>query len=262
MTVSVASMPNFRDVGGRRTRDGTALRMGVLYRSDQIPPLPDEDARVLAGLGLRYIYDLRTEAERSMLPDERVPGATHVALDVLADDRQSMPARLLRLLADPGQAESMLGEGRGTAMFVASYRSFVELPSARAAFRRLFEGLAEPDRLPAVVHCTTGKDRTGWAVAALLLLLGVPRDDVMAEYLLTNEQLLPALSPMFTAFADAGGDPAVLHPVLGVRAEYLNHALHLVREQHGSIEGYFTGALGLGEASLAALRGRFLVADG
>lgn len=260
MTVSVASMPNFRDVGGRRTRDGAALRTGVLYRSDQIPPLPDEDARVLAGLGLRYVYDLRTEAERSMLPDDRVPGATHVALDVLADDRQSMPARLLRLLADPGQAESMLGEGRGTAMFVASYRSFVELPSARAAFRRLFEGLAEPDRLPAVVHCTTGKDRTGWACASLQLLLGVPRAEVLEDYLESNRRVLGKYAPHIAAFAARGGDPSILASVLGVREEYLDAAIDAARREHGSIEGYFSGGLGLADATLDALKRRFLAA--
>ena len=261
MTVTVASMPNFRDVGGRRTREGAALRTGLLYRSDQIPELTAEDVRALAGLGLRYVYDLRTEAERALRPGDRVPGATHVPLDVLADDRQSMAARLLRLLADPGPAEELLGEGRGIAMFVASYRSFVELPSAQAAFRRLFEGIAEAERLPAMLHCTTGKDRTGWACASLQLLLGVPQAEVVEDYLESNRRILHKYAPQVAAFAAQGGDPALLEPVLGVRREYLDASIEAALGAHGSIEGYFRRGLGLDAATLDALKARFL-ADG
>lgn len=258
MTVTVASMPNFRDVGGRRTRDGATMRTGLLYRSDRIPALPAEDVQALTGLGLRYVYDLRTEAERTMLPGDRVPGATHVPLDVLADDRQSMAALLVRLLADPGPAETLLGEGRGAAMLVASYRSFIELPSAQAAFRRLFEGLAEADHLPALLHCTTGKDRTGWACASLQLLLGVPRDEVLEDYLESNRRILHKYAPHVAAFAAQGGDPAILEPVLGVRAEYLDASIETALHAHGSIDGYFRRGLGLDDGTLGALRARFL----
>jgi protein-tyrosine phosphatase len=258
MTVTVASMPNLRDVGGRRTRGGATLRTGLLYRSDQIPALPADDVRALARLGLRYVYDLRTEAERAMLPGDRVPGATYVPLDVLADDRQSMAARLVRLLVDPGSAESLLGEGRGVAMFVASYRSFVELPSAQVAFRRLFEGLAEAGRLPALLHCTTGKDRTGWACASLQLLLGVPHDEVVQDYLESNRRILQKYASHVAAFAAQGGDPALLEPVLGVREEYLDASIEAAVRAHGSIEGYFRRGLGLDDALLDALKERFL----
>ncbi|HEX6888113.1 MAG TPA: tyrosine-protein phosphatase, partial [Candidatus Nanopelagicales bacterium] len=90
--------------------------------------------------------------------------------------------------------------------------------------------------------------------AALLLLLGVPESDVLAEYLLTNEQLLPYLAPLFARFAAAGGDPEVLRPVLGVQPSYLRTALDLVHAEHGSIEGYFASALGLGDDLQRQLR--------
>jgi protein-tyrosine phosphatase len=259
--IPLESVANLRDLGGWHTARGEAVRAGLLYRSAGLGYATDGDVAALGRLGIRTVFDLRTAGERAAQPDRLPARARPVVADVLGDVEDSVPAHMFGLLEDPVRATAALADGRAEALLTRAYEQFVTLPGAHAAFAHLFRHLAE-DGAPVLVHCTTGKDRTGWAAAALLLLLGVPEQEVMAEYLLTNEQLLPALSPMFTAFADAGGDPAVLHPVLGVRAEYLNHALHLVREQHGSIEGYFTGALGLGEASLAALRGRFLVADG
>jgi protein-tyrosine phosphatase len=150
-----------------------------------------------------------------------------------------------------------LTQARVRGLFDSAYREIVGLPSARAAYRALFTDLAVAERRPALIHCTTGKDRTGWAVAALLMLLGVPDDAVVAEYLLTNDLLLPALAPMFDQFRDAGGDPAVLVPVFGVDPEYLTAGLDEMTRRFGSIEGYFSSGLGLDAPTVDHLRGAF-----
>ena len=103
-------------------------------------------------------------------------------------------------------------------------------------------------------HCATGKDRTGWATAALFLLLGVPEDSVLEEYLLTNTDLLPTLQHWLDAFRDNGGDPDLLLPILGVQPSYLEAALEEVRREYGGIEEYFTEGLGLSPATVATLR--------
>jgi len=138
-----------------------------------------------------------------------------------------------------------------------AYREMVSLPSALAAYQVFFVDLGKFEHRPALFHCTTGKDRTGWAAAAMLLLLGVTEEDVMRDYLLTNDQLLPRLQPMFEQFAAAGGDPALLQPVLGVRREYLEASLGEMRRHHGSIEGYFADGLGIDEKAQEALRSAY-----
>jgi protein-tyrosine phosphatase len=112
--------------------------------------------------------------------------------------------------------------------------------------------------MPALLHCTTGKDRTGWAVAALLLLLGVTEDDVYADYLLTNKQLLPAMRPIVDRFVAAGGDADLLAPLLGVQAEYLDIAVDEMRQRFGSIEEYFINGLNLDQATIERLRTNFI----
>lgn len=260
--IALDAVANLRDMGGWRTAAGATVLGGRLYRSAGLARATESDVAQLGRLGIRTVFDLRTDGERSAQPDRLPERATLVVADVLGDRDDSVPAHMFGLLADPVRATQALAGGRAEALLTQAYEQIVTLPSAHAAFSALYRHLARSGADPVLVHCTTGKDRTGWAAAALLLLLGVPEDDVMAEYLLTNEQLLPALSPMFTAFAEAGGDPAVLHPVLGVRAEYLRHALDLVQARHGSIEAYFAGPLGLDGGVRAALRERFLSGPG
>ncbi len=243
--IGVPTLPNLRDLGGWSIPGGR-VRRGLLYRSTALGKLSDADMPAVAALGLRTVYDMRTEAERSAEPDRLPDGAEGIVVDVLADASGAAPAQLMAMLADPTAAEAMLGDGKAVALFEHGYREIVSIPSALAGYSRFFSDLALERRRPALFHCTTGKDRTGWAAAALLLLLGVSEPDVMGEYLLTNDQLLPALQPMLDQFASVGGDPKLLLPVLGVQSEYLNAALEEMRNRYGTIEEYFNTGLGLG----------------
>ena len=257
-SIAIASVPNLRDLGGWPTRDGGYVRAGLLYRSIELDKLAGADMAAFAGLGIRSVYDLRTEAERTAQPDRLPPGTEYVVVDVLKDSVNAAPAQLFKVLADPQAAEEMLGGGKGLALFESGYREIFSLPSARAAYHRLFSDLTREEHRPALVHCTTGKDRTGWAAASLLMLLGVPDDLVMKEYLLTNAQLLPAEKPLIDRFQAQGGDPDVLRPVVGVAPQYLEAALDEMRKEFGTIGGYFTEGLQMDEGAQKALRAAFV----
>ncbi|HEY5877360.1 MAG TPA: tyrosine-protein phosphatase [Nakamurella sp.] len=257
--IVIAGLPNLRDIGGWATSDGGRVRRGMAYRSVELGRLGPDGVRSLAALGIRTVYDLRTAAERSAEPDRTPDGVTDVPLDVLADMADaSAAASLFALLADPAEAEKILGGGRAEALFVKSYRDIVSLPSALSAYRRFFLGLTDPATRPALFHCTTGKDRTGWGAAALLMLLGVSDEDVQRDYLLTNDELLPALQPIFDRFGAAGGDPELLRPVLGVREEYLATALDEVHSRWGDIDRYYDEGLGLDATVRRQLRDAFV----
>lgn len=257
--ITIASLPNLRDLGGYATADGATVRTGVLFRSVALSELSDADLASFDLLGIRTVFDLRTEQERSARPDRPIDGVSQVALDVLADSTDSAPAQLEALLGDPVHATEQLGEGQAQRLFEQGYREFVSLPSACAAYGGFFTALLEDTTMPALFHCTTGKDRTGWAAATTLMLLGVARSDVVADYLATNRDLLAAWRPLFEQFRDAGGDPAVLEPVLGVEAEYLEAALDEMDTAFGSLTGYFRDGLGLDAAAQDELRARLLM---
>lgn len=259
--IDIASIPNLRELGGYATNDGRRIRDGVLFRSTQLSKLADADRTAFAALGIRTVFDLRTEAERTAEPDPELPGTENVVVDVLAGSADAAPAQLLEVLSDPEAAMAQLGGGRAIAQFSNGYREIVSLDSALAGYGRFFTEIAKPGVRPALFHCTTGKDRTGWAAAATLLLLGVPEDVVRQDYLLSNTYLLPAFQPVFDRFASLGGDPALLRPVVGVDDAYLDAALDEMRTRFGTIEGYFADGLGIDAAGQAALRD-VLLGDG
>jgi len=255
--IPIRTLPNLRDLGGYETIDGRTVRRGRLYRSVLLGRLSDGDLAKVEGLGLKTVFDFRTAAEHEATPDRDV-GARSINLDVLADRTGVGPASLLAKMDDPAAIGAALDGDRGADMMRTAYRELIELPSANAAYRKFFTELAADGSMPALFHCTTGKDRTGWAAASTLLFLGVGEEDVYHDYLQTNVQLLPALEPMLKPFVEAGGDPETLRPVLGVDRTYLGTAIDLAVNRYGSIEGYMRDGLGLDEDVLDALRARLL----
>lgn len=244
-SLGITSVPNLRDVGGYTTVDGKTLARGIAYRSNQLNPISDTDMKKIAALGLKNDYDLRTKAEGKERPDQIPEGVNYNLLNVLADANSAGPAMLEKLMHKPTEANEKLGGGKIDTMFIEGYREFISLPSAKSAYRELFLALGDPEKTPALFHCTTGKDRTGWGAAALLTLLGVSQDVVMQDFLKSNEYILPLYRKQIDAFAAAGGDSLIPLAIFGVKAEYLNASFDEVHKNYGSIENYFSDGLGI-----------------
>ncbi len=257
-SLGIVSIPNLRDMGGYKTTDGATVARGLVYRSNQLCNISTSDMLLLAKLNLKNDFDLRTATERNAKPDELPVGVNNVWLDVMAGNPTSGPANLIGLLSDPKKANADLGDGKVENMFKAAYRQFISLPSAQKAFSELFLSLGDKNQLPALFHCTTGKDRTGWAAAALLTLLGVPMEAVKKDYLRSNEYILPMYDNLIKQFVAAGGSPSIPAATLGVKEEYLNAAFDEMQTKYGSIENYFSEGLGITVDQQTALRNLYL----
>ena len=256
--LGIASIPNLRDLGGYQTSDGMTVASVLVYRSNQLSGISPGDMEKLAALNLKNAYDLRTQEERDKRPEELPASVNYVVLDILADSPQAGPAQLEKLMADPKVANAELGGGKVEAGFEASYREFISLPSAQREFRNLFLAFGDKEKLPVLFHCTTGKDRTGWAAAAFLTLMGVPKDVVVEDYLRSNDNILPAYQKVIDGFVAAGGDAEIPKAILGVKKEYLDAAFDEMQTKYGSIENYFADGLGINAAQQQALRDLYL----
>ncbi len=257
-SLTIASIPNLRDLGGHATVDGYQIRRGVVYRSDQLSSVTEADMVAFDRLGLKNVVDLRTAEERSAQPDRLPNGAQGVVADVLADMMQAAAAQIPELMTNPAKLQETLGDGKALILFGETYANLVRLPSARQAYAQLFGLMTTRDTLPVLFHCTTGKDRTGWAAAALLTLCGVAPDVVMADYLRSNDFILPAYQPMIDQFSAEGVDEEVLISLLGVRREYLERAFAEMTTTYGDAQTYFEQGLGIGPSQQDALRAQLV----
>lgn len=232
---------NFRDLGGYLTREGRRVRWGRLYRSDDLSSLTASDLKYLSRIGVRLVCDFRTERERESKPDKLV-ASEDVALLGFPIEQEGV---------DPVEIRNKILTGGITRLGMehtmrAAYRAFVE--EHAGVWAELLRRLADPSSLPTLVHCTAGKDRTGFAAALVLLTLGVPRETVFEDYLLSNRyredtiRTLTRWAPIVSLFRTRAED---LLPLLEVRAGYLQTSLDAMEEGYGSVDGFLTQALGV-----------------
>ncbi|UKB83538.1 tyrosine-protein phosphatase [Chryseobacterium sp. MEBOG06] len=256
--LNIPSIPNLRDLGGYDTADGKKIKTGLLYRSNQLNPISTEDESKIDALHLKTVYDLRTAAERSESPDQ-IPGSVkEVWLDVLADASTVGAATLGKTLQNPVEVNKALGNGKAVELFKQIYLDLIVLPSAKKAYHDFFLSLANGKNLPALFHCTAGKDRTGWAAASLLSLLGTPKDQIYSNYLDSNTYLVPAYKKEIEDFVSAGGEENIILDVLGVKKEYLDAAFTAVQNNYGSIENYFEKGLNIDRATQEKIKKNLL----
>ena len=220
------------------------MRRHLVYRSGELQ-LDDDDTLALVGLGLTAIHDLRTAEEVAAHPDAVVPGATWRHFDVAG-----IPMDELIDLTD---------EPTANALMERVYRSFVDEPASRRAFGAFLTRLSRDDG-PQLVHCTTGKDRAGWASALLLAVAGVPEEVVLEDYLLTNECNRSSRGRYLTMVAAGLGEEMVpvYERVLVADEHDLRVGWAAADAAYGSLEGYLTVGLGLDDATLARLRARLV----
>jgi protein-tyrosine phosphatase len=248
---------NFRDLGGHTTRDGRNVRHGRLYRSGHLAHCSDADVAVLAEIGLRMVFDFRTRADIEREGPDRLPAGTEHRRLPMPDPAASDDIRkLVREGSLEGRAalERVLGDGGAERLMMRSAASLVT--ERKAPYARFLAELARPEALPALFHCSAGKDRAGWAGTIVLLALGVDEAQVVEQYLLSNrdiERIRERVRSQETAqFAD------LMRPLLEVRIEYLQASLDALRRECGSFDAYLHEGLGISEAQRAQLAANLL----
>ncbi|MGD0557311.1 MAG: tyrosine-protein phosphatase [Streptosporangiaceae bacterium] len=234
---------NVRDLGGYRTADGLVVSAWTLLRGDGLHRLTDVDVESLSGL--RTIIDFRTPGEILNLGQDRLPrGAVPVSFPIGGGDL----SEVFDLVAsgDARRQRRLLGDGRASEFMAGIYRSYVSDDRQREAFAAAISLVCEGPR-PVLAHCTSGKDRTGWMAALVLLAAGVPMGDVMADYLASNDYLRVPYQRMRTDLVKAGLllEPELLRPVMEVSPGYIYAAFHEAELRYGSFESFLRRGAGI-----------------
>src|SRR5580704_4116994 len=237
---NLAGASNFRDLGGYPGRDGRSVRWRQIFRSNHLGHVTAPDIEVLRGLGLRSAFDFRGTEERVAA----LCGIEEITVHSLPIEPTVVA--MLRARAATGVA---LSPADAIDVMRTSYRNYVR--DSTPSFRALFSHLLE-DRAPLVIHCTAGKDRTGFACALILHALGVPDDVIAEDYLLTNR--------FYRRDPSASRDlPDHVRQSIGsVEASFLAAAFEAIGADYGSLDRYLSDGLGLGAGERAKLQARYL----
>ena len=262
--IELPGVSNAREIGAYPAGAGY-VKKGILIRTGA---LNAASPQAIEQLSERYhvqkIVDFRMSNERLKAPDPEIPGAENISLPVVEIEDY------MAKLGDPDLAKQYLSQkmDRETIVGLAykngligpeTYELFLLGDRGKKAYRRFFQILleAEPQNGAILWHCTDGKDRAGLASALLLATLGVSRESIFEDYLLTNEANALAIEKTREKYSSNGVSPEMLEVMIfaagGAVEKYLTRAFQVLEEHYGGVNGYLSDALGLGREEISLL---------
>ena len=240
------SIHNFRDFGGYKTLNGSMIKKGLLFRSGSLANISDDDMLQLSELGIRTICDLRSSREKrdqpGSIPDNWEWKYIHIPINGGMQDESGYISQLYSLL---------FGEARKinfNDVAIQAYRKYVTDFHAEVA--EIINLTSVSENLPILIHCTAGKDRTGFACSVIQLLLEVPFELVMQDYLRTNNHLHEFREGMLKklrVLSIVGVPKQKFVPLFEARSDYLEAAYDQIRHDYGTVDDYFREGLGFSD---------------
>lgn len=234
--VRLTSIHNFRDVAGpgyQLVPTGTMSR-GIVYRSTTLA-LGGEDLSLLERLGVATVVDLRTPDEIAKQPDVVPTGAEYFSVDVLAGNTSAATFT--------GAGTFSVEDARREMSL--TYEQFVVGDAERVGFGQALQALATSSG-PSIVHCTAGKDRTGWISAVLQMLAGVRAADVMADYMLTRELSADFIAAIRSFVETEMPDQLeAINVLIDVDESNLRRSLDAMVREFGDVRRYLMEGAGL-----------------
>jgi protein-tyrosine phosphatase len=251
--LSLQGTPNFRDLGGYEAQDGRRLKWGKLYRSSKLSELTDVDINYVRRLGLTLICDFRQVLEQELEPTSLGGEGSHT---------------IASLPVTPGSSSSFMENLHKGIIAVDDSAGFMEdinrdfVANQMPRYAEMFQLLLVGDQ-QLLIHCASGKDRTGFGAALILDVLGVSEEAIVDDYLLTNtylpvEKEIERLSKEFSDQAGSAVSEELLRPMLEVRPEYIRACFEEIKKRYESKEHFYESALCLDNSKVAKLKDRYL----
>lgn len=245
---------NFRDMGGYENKEGRRVKWGKLYRSGHLAELTDKDLAYFKTLNIRLVCDFRRKDEQDLEPN-RLP--------------QSGETQTVNVPIHTGSSQSFLeniqtGRTGRKDMMAVMHGIYTKYVNDHAdAFAEMFRHILAAEDGAVLIHCTAGKDRTGFGSALILSALGVEKELVFQDYLLSLkcfpiERALERVVRKYTVPEVVRFDAEIMRPVYEVHPDYMNTAFDLIENQFGSVTGFLEKRLGVTEDMRGRLKDRYL----
>jgi protein-tyrosine phosphatase len=254
--IKTAAARNLRDLGGTPVRGGGEIAPGKLFRAEALAHpgtasrtqtiLTEDDVATYRDLGIKTVVDLRSAREQNQSPSAWIAPSDARLESIPFNDGVEGDTNFLHQIQE-GTLQDFSADD------LAAY--YVTVLGRRGPeFGAAVEVCATSDHLPVLVHCASGKDRTGLLIALLLELLGVERDHVVAEYALTESVWPDRIRSFDSVFGGYDVDLSRVMPLFLSPPEAMRKALERIDAQYGSVTQYMTDACGVSAATIENLR--------
>lgn len=246
---------NFRDLGGIPTADGRVVKWGKFYRSGKLSELSKRDLQYFSTLGIKTVADFRDNQEIKEDPNRYPENYVVERIRMPIGDAEGNMQRELRKTIKKANPDNFDSE-----KFVADVMvQFVD--SFAFHYKPFMEYVSNPDKTPLLFHCTAGKDRTGMGAAILLAMLGVEREVIYGDYLMSNFYRNKKINKSLRKATLIGVDQRIAQPLVEVKPSYIAAAFEAIDKNYGSVENFLLVEYGLDEIKLAAIRNEFLISN-
>ena len=260
---------NVRDMGGYETEDGKFVKWGLLYRGDQLSKLVPEDITMLERIGITTLVDYRSDHECTINPNKKIktvknllhcdPQSSFSEAAANAIDLHSENVKLVTSLEN-GEVEEKYLNGKGEKV-ILSYRDLVTAEIPKKAYGKFLHACAAPDKLPLLHHCRGGKDRTGFGAMLILLLLGVKREQIIEDYVLTGIIRKDRNQLKYEQYRELTSNQNYLDYLLAMietRREYIEASIDRIYELYDSVEDYMIRHFELTKEQIDAMKEFYL----
>jgi protein-tyrosine phosphatase len=208
---------NARDLGGYASADGSHVKWGMIFRTGDLNELTDADLHYLEQIPIKTIIDFRDSSEIVSAPDK-------------------VPASLVNqfyLPISPGNVVNLNEITSEVAPQILVDVNKLLVTDFQTEYKAFFQRLMDEDNAPLLFHCSAGKDRTGFGAALFLASLGVDKEMIIQDYLLSKKYVEEK-------YSDFVAKHPVFEPLMTVKREYIEAALDLIDKEYGGMGNYLT----------------------
>lgn len=268
-TLVVDGMNNFRDMGGYRTVDGKHVKWGKLYRSDHLYNATEKGVEYLNTLHIHSIVDYRSDSEIEKYPNHVIAG--DVTTYHLDPDAHTAELSAQFSSSKSNEDENLIAKiveqkKNGTLVdrydiVMKQYANFVNVEKSKQAFASMLKVAKDPNSAAIVQHCRGGKDRTGFGAMLLLAVLGVPKETLVYDYMLTNVNRIDRNNEKMMGYKKLTSDPEVLeylYSLIDTKKAFIEKSIQSIEETYGNIKNYVMQELGLSKEDIIQLQTLYL----
>ena len=263
--IPLEGVRNTRDLGGYRTKDGRSIKSCRCIRSGQLHDLTERDKEILTReYSLAVIVDFRTHAEKAESPDPEIQGVAYIHNPILEEKTLGITKEKETDNDVVSMVLNGLGDGKeaGVQYMKNIYGNLITNPFSVKQYSNLFKILLKQETGAVLWHCTAGKDRAGTGTALLLETLGVPREQIIADYLKVNEFLAEGINQSVKELVEKTGNVQLgeqLRMLFSVQEEYIQTIFEMIDKEYGGMERFMKEEMGLAGDFSDALKNKYLM---